>query len=116
MQKSPGNIVYIASMLLGIFVTTGASADLTVKELLGKALFFDKNLSTPVGLSCAVCHGVEVGWTGPESAINAHGAVYEGAVTGRFGNRKPPSSAYATPSPILHFSRQGGGTFSGGNF
>ena len=103
-------------MLLCLFITTGAAADLTPKELLGKALFFDKNLSTPVGQSCAVCHGAEVGWTGPDSMINAHGAVYEGAVIGRFGNRKPPSSGYATQSPILHFSRSAGGTFTGGNF
>ena len=31
------------------------------------------------------------------------GAVYEGAVPGRFGNRKPPASAYAGDSPILHY-------------
>ncbi len=116
MKKSPGKKLLAATMLLGFFVTTVAAAELTSKELLGKALFFDQNLSTPVGQSCAVCHGAEVGWTGPDSAINAHGAVYEGAVIGRFGNRKPPSSGYATPSPILHFSRSGGVTFTGGNF
>lgn len=116
MNKSPGKKPLAATILLGLFITSGATADLTSKELLGKALFFDKNLSTPVGQSCAVCHGAEAGWTGPDSMINAHGAVYEGAVIGRFGNRKPPSSGYATQSPILHFSRSGGGTFTGGNF
>ena len=116
MHNSPGIKTLKAAMLLCLFITTGAAADLTPKELLGKALFFDKNLSTPVGQSCAVCHGAEVGWTGPDSMINAHGAVYEGAVIGRFGNRKPPSSGYATQSPILHFSRSAGGTFTGGNF
>jgi cytochrome c peroxidase len=99
-----------------LLASATAQAELTPKELLGKALFFDTTLSTPSGQSCAVCHTPEVGWTGPDSAINAHGAVYEGAVIGRFGNRKPPSSAYATPSPILHFSRRGGGLFIGGNF
>src|ERR1019366_7252954 len=49
------------------------------------------------------CHGREVGYTGPDAAINAAGAVYEGAVAGRFGNRKPPAAAYAGDSPILHF-------------
>jgi len=44
-----------------------------------------------------------VGWTGPDEAINAAGAVYEGAVAGRFGNRKPPASAYAGDSPIMHW-------------
>lgn len=87
------------------------------KVLLGKALFFDDYLSEPPGQACAVCHGPEVGWTGPIEELNAHGAVYEGAVPGRFGNRKPPSSAYATPSPILHWvEEEGDALFIGGNF
>jgi cytochrome c peroxidase len=49
-----------------------------------------------------------VGYTGPDQAINAAGAVYEGAVTGRFGNRKPPTAAYAGDSPILSFDSVNG--------
>jgi cytochrome c peroxidase len=78
-----------------------ATAQLNSEQQLGKYLFFDKQLSTPPGQACAACHGPEVGYTGPDSNINAHGAVYEGAVTGRFGNRKPPASAYAGNSPII---------------
>src|ERR1022692_5112109 len=63
--------------------------------------------------ACAACHGPEVGFTGPDAAIHAAGAVYEGAVVGRFGNRKPPSAAYAGASPILHFD---GTTWVGGMF
>jgi len=74
------------------------------QEELGKHLFFDKNLSTPPGQSCAVCHGPEVGYTGPDQAINTKGAVYEGAVHDRFGNRKPPAAAYAGNSPILNYN------------
>jgi cytochrome c peroxidase len=49
--------------------------------------------------------------------VNAAGAVYEGSVTGRFGNRKPPSSAYAAPSPIFHLALdKKGDLFVGGNF
>ena len=76
---------------------------LTPQEKLGKLLFFDAKLSTPAGQACAVCHGPNVGWTGPDEAINRRGAVYEGAVPGRFGNRKPPASAYAGASPILYY-------------
>jgi cytochrome c peroxidase len=75
---------------------------LTPQEQLGKYLFFDTNLSDPPGQSCASCHGPSVGYTGANPAINATGAVYKGAVPGRFGNRKPPSAAYAGDSPILH--------------
>ncbi len=78
-------------------------AGLTPVERLGKLLFFDRRLSEPPGQACAVCHAPSSGWTGPDLFINATGSVYEGAVQGRFGNRKPPSSAYATQAPILHF-------------
>ncbi|MFZ7128081.1 MAG: cytochrome-c peroxidase [Desulfobacterales bacterium] len=92
----------------------GAAAELTPIEQLGKSIFFDDNLSIDLNQSCASCHGPDWGWTGPHSDINAHGSVYEGSILGRFGDRKPPSSAYATQSPILHFSR--GGLWIGGNF
>src|SRR5450759_2717959 len=92
---------------------SSAERNLTQNEQLGKKLFFDTKLSTPSGLACAGCHGAQVGYTGPHAAINAAGAVYEGAVAGRFGNRKPPSAAYAGDSPILHFD---GTTWVGGMF
>lgn len=75
-------------------------------ELLGKKLFFDSRLSSPEGQSCAFCHGPAAGWTGPLDHINRAGAVYEGAVAGRFGNRKPPSAAYAGASPVLHYDSE----------
>lgn len=103
--------------MLILLTTASLSAyGLTAKEQLGKSIFFDTNLSVNNNMACAACHGPTAGWTGPESAINAGGAAYEGSITGRFGNRKPPSAAYATQSPVLHFERQGGGTFVGGNF
>lgn len=95
----------------------GSSNALTIKEKLGRAIFFDTALSRQRNQSCASCHAPEAGWTGPISAINATGAVYEGSVAGRFGNRKPPSAAYATPSPVLHVVEEDGETlFVGGNF
>ena len=82
---------------------------------LGRFIFFDQRLSFEGNESCAACHAPQVGWTGPEWKINAHGSVYEGSVAGRFGNRKPPSSAYATLAPIFDYNR-GDLTFVGGNF
>jgi len=104
---------FFAAMAFGLAAHSSAAADLTAMEELGKALFFDVNLSINGNLSCAGCHGPEVGFTGPTEEINTHGAVYEGSIAGRFGNRKPPSAAYATFSPILHVS---GEDFVGGNF
>jgi cytochrome c peroxidase len=84
---------------------------------LGKAIFFDVTLSANGNQSCASCHAPEVGWTGPISAVNAAGAVYEGSIAGRFGNRKPPSSAYATLSPVFHLALdKRDALFVGGNF
>ena len=88
---------------------------LTPNEQLGKLIFFDNDLSINNNQSCAACHDPGAGWTGPESDTNAGGAVYEGSVSGLFGNRKPPSSAYATQSPILHPEKKEH-LFIGGNF
>lgn len=90
------------------------STSATPNEALGRLIFFDANLSRNRNQSCASCHDPAWGWTGPNAAINAAGAVYEGSVAGRFGDRKPPSSAYATISPLFHLDRSG--LFEGGNF
>src|ERR1035437_4022986 len=85
-------------------------ASFTDKQWLGKQVFFDTNLSAPAGQPCVTCHAAQVGWTGPDAVTNLGGAAYEGAVKGRFGNRKPPSSAYGGDSPILHLDARDGWT------
>jgi cytochrome c peroxidase len=80
---------------------------------LGKAIFFDTHLSINGTQSCASCHAPEVGFTGPDMAANSGGAIYQGALPNHFGNRKPPASAYAGDSPILHFDQADGGWFGG---
>jgi cytochrome c peroxidase len=97
-----------------VFSVVAASPVLTPKEQLGKLIFFDHDLSINENQDCAACHGPEVGWTGPNELANMHGAVYEGSIPGAFGARKPPSSAYATFSPIFHMDKKG--LFVGGNF
>jgi cytochrome c peroxidase len=106
-----GMIVLMAIIFAG---SSSLAAQLSPLEQLGKNLFFDK-LSDPNWMSCATCHAPEVGFTGPIPGINQHGAVYRGAVPVRFGNRKPPSAAYATLSPIFHFD-DAEKLFIGGNF
>jgi len=87
---------------------------LTPIERLGRQLFFEQRLSVNKNQACAACHAPAYGWTGPDSAINATGSVYEGSVPGRFGDRKPPASAYAGESPLLHVTNLG--TWVGGMF
>jgi len=86
-----------------IAAQAGDYAGLTPIERLGKKIFFDTDLSEPAGQACASCHVPENGFTGPSSVDDNPGAVEPGAVDGRFGNRKPPSAAYAAFSPIFHF-------------
>lgn len=80
---------------------------------LGKAIFFDANLSANGTQSCATCHAPEVGFTGPDALTNVGGAVYQGALPNHFGNRKPPASAYAGDSPKLYFDETEGAWFGG---
>jgi cytochrome c peroxidase len=96
----------------GRFAAPAALSDLAQ---LGRLLYFDPALADPPGQSCATCHDPAAGWTGPKADINQAGGVYPGAVHTRFGNRKPPSAAYATPSPALHIDPDEG-IFIGGNF
>ena len=106
-------------LALGPAAATDLDHLLDNKDLqqLGKLIYFDENLSSPAGQSCATCHAPEAGWTGPESKINKAGSVYPGAIETRFGNRKPPSAAYATVSPPFHTETEDGEVlFVGGNF
>jgi cytochrome c peroxidase len=110
-------VLFATGVLLAAFLPAAEEYEqllLTPIEHLGKELFFDP-ISDPPGMSCASCHAPEVGWSGPDARLNLGGAVYPGAVGDRFGNRRPPTSAYATFSPSLHYDREEE-TFVGGNF
>lgn len=87
----------------------------TPLEELGRELFFDVTLSRNKNQSCASCHDPRFGFTGPNSQVNAGGAVYAGTFPERFGNRKPPAASYATHAPLLHFD-DGEGLWIGGSF
>jgi cytochrome c peroxidase len=109
-------MIVVGVMLLvslgAVWAQTGPP--LTDNEQLGKSVFFDEALSLNLNQSCASCHDPLVGFTGGIEAFNAHGAVYQGSVTGQFGDRKPPSAAYATQSPVFHLGKHD--TWTGGNF
>jgi cytochrome c peroxidase len=99
---------------LELFDNLYQNGSLTSIQLLGKNIFFDK-ISVPANkTACADCHGPSVGFTGPDELINKHGSVYPGA-NGSFGNRKPPSAAYATFSPVFYYDAATL-SFVGGNF
>lgn len=83
--------------------------------LLGKLIYFDKNLSVGRNETCSFCHMPSTGFTGPVSTLNLTTVAYPGSVRTRFGNRKPMSHTYATYAPQLHYNA-GQGDFVGGNF
>jgi cytochrome c peroxidase len=95
--------------------TASVLSSSTPLEDLGRELYFDKTLSRNGNQSCAECHDPKFGFTGPKVAVNQRGAVYAGSFRQRFGNRKPPSAAYATFAPILDFDAAEG-LWIGGNF
>jgi cytochrome c peroxidase len=101
-------------LIAGASLFVNAQCSLNPSEQLGKEIYFDK-IASPDNLSCADCHGPNVGFTGPIPGINNKGAVYPGAMRQRFGNRKPPSAAYATLSPIFDYDETEE-LFVGGNF
>ena len=80
------------------------------KISLGKSIFFDTNLSNPIGQACASCHSPETGFSDP-----LHRIVSEGAVSNSFGNRNAPSLAYTIFSPSRYYNTIDE-TFVGGLF
>lgn len=70
---------------------------LRAKELLGKQIFEDTNLSEPRGQSCASCHVATLAFTGNSgSSIDA---VAAGSRTGIWGTRNVPTIMYAKYAP-----------------
>jgi cytochrome c peroxidase len=110
------SLTFVAATAGLLACTRSAAPALTPLELLGKSVFFDQRLSLGGNQSCATCHAPQVGWTGDLPLVNAGPAVYEGSVKGLFGNRKPPTVAYAF-APVLHTRVKDGETlFVGGHF
>lgn len=86
----------------------------TLKEQLGKAIFFDAALSEPRGQSCAACHDPDHGYNGNG---NPNMVVFPGAVSTRKGSRNPPSAAYAFGSPAPGYRQiDGDWVYLGGQF
>jgi cytochrome c peroxidase len=83
--------------------------------VLGKVLYYDKNLSVNRNTACAFCHMPETGFQGAIEAINETTIDQPGSVRTRFSARKPPSAAYAALAPPLYY-RASTGDFVGGNF
>lgn len=83
---------------------------LELKQSLGSLIFFDTNLSTPPGQSCATCHDPDAGFADPDSRFPVSQGVHED----RFGSRNTPTVTYAALTP--EFRMNNGQDFIGGQF
>ena len=107
----------LTAILTGVLLTlpgacVGAEAIDSI-EALGRALFFDVNLSRNRTQACATCHSPEFGFTDPRG--NASGRAVSLGDDGRsLGDRNAPTASYAAFSPPFHLNDNG--RYVGGQF
>ena len=106
------NEQFILSLAAGIDETS-----LTPRERLGLRLFFDVNLSDPVGLACASCHDPRRAFTGNNSTMIG---VAQGSRPDQFGTRDAPTLMYLATAPrfgnIGSIEKDGKRVPAGGHF
>jgi len=71
---------------------------------IGRAIFFDTNLSEPRGTSCASCHDPERAFTGSNHSTNG---LPRGSRPGHFARRASPSLLYLRYVPTFRFAQEG---------
>lgn len=83
-----------------------AAADLSSREKLGEALFFDVNLSSNRTQACASCHDPAFGFADPRDNGPEKGGKMAslGANGVSVGDRNAPTASYAAFSPTFSFN------------
>jgi cytochrome c peroxidase len=76
------------------------TTDSSLRVALGKLIFEDKNLSSPIGQSCASCHQSKNFFADPGHAVSA------GADAHLFANRNAPSISYVKFNPNLFWNKE----------
>ncbi len=72
---------------------------------LGRALYFDKNLSLNKTQSCATCHNPEAGFVDDrDNGVQAQASLGDNGTS--IGDRQAPSAAYAMFSPSFHYDKK----------
>jgi len=128
MHSTTIGIFSLAALLLaGCGGGSGGSGDTTNNPpvntasiaSVGRAIFFDANLSSGSNQSCASCHDPAAGFADPDTSAMA--PVSEGSTGGEFGNRNAPTAAYASFSPRFRLTStartsEDGSKYEGGEF
>ena len=108
-------MIYLKLIVLGFFalIFTGCLSDNTLskaeilkqkqdKEILGKVLYFDKNLSKNRTQSCATCHNPEAGFVDDRNnGVNSMASLGDNNTS--IGDRSAPTASYAMFSPKFHY-------------
>ncbi|WP_121353412.1 cytochrome-c peroxidase [Flavisolibacter nicotianae] len=104
-MQNKKTLLILSAIITSIAILTACSKDSDVitvipvdKVQLGRQLFFDKNLSNPIGQSRASCHSPEAAFSDP-----AHGITSQEAVSGLLNNRNCPSITYSSFAPFFSF-------------
>ena len=84
-------------IITSLSTLTGQAVTLNAKQQLGQQLFFDTNLSTPVGQACASCHSPKAFFVDPDKQL----PTSEGALSYLKGNRNAPTILYSAFTPTF---------------
>lgn len=96
-------LIFCTSFSVSAFAELTPESDTTDSSLrvaLGKLIFEDKNLSSPIGQSCASCHQSKNFFADPGQAVSA------GADPHLFANRNAPSISYVKFNPDLFWNKE----------
>lgn len=94
-------IIMIASLL---FVNIYAN-QLTQEQILGKTLFFDKNLSQNRTQACATCHNPDSGFIDDrDNGVAKMASMGDNGTS--IGDRSAPTASYAKFSPLFHYDKK----------
>ena len=113
MKKSAYLLSFIATVLFSQFVHAGNA--LNNKEILGKLLYFDTDLSLNKNQACASCH-TPPHFVDPANVADPKNSVVSlGSDRTLNGGRNAPSAGYAAFSPFFHWNAVDG-LYVGGQF
>lgn len=104
-----GTFILSAFLLNACSNTTPTKEDLAkkikMKEQLGQALFFDKNLSKNRTQACATCHNPQKGFTDDrDNGVNSMASMGDNGKS--IGDRQAPTATYAMFSPKFHYDKK----------
>ena len=99
-RAARARLAILCGLLLAAAPGVAVATDFATQEDLGKALFFDANLSFNRTQACASCHAPDRGFVDPRDTA-AGGAASVGADGTSIGDRNTPTVSYARFTPAF---------------